>query len=79
MTQIKISVKDIISVIKMAKFKVGDKVTFIGYDGAMSIDTVYDVWESRGGQWIELKQNEVALCPKKQKQLKLRKYTHHNI
>ncbi len=56
-----------------AKFKIGDKVTFMGYDGMMSNDTVYDEWTTKAGQWIELKLNEVALSPKRQRQLKLKK------
>lgn len=59
----------------MPKFKVNDKVTFIGYDGLKSIDTVYDEWESKDGQWIELSQNEVVLSPKKQQEIGLKKFS----
>ena len=59
----------------MPKLKVNDKVTFIGYDGMVSIDTVYDKWESKDGQWIELSQNEVVLSPKKQQEIGLKKFS----
>lgn len=59
----------------MPKLKVNDKVTFIGYDGMESIDTVYDKWESKDGQWIELTQNEVVLSPEKQQEIGLKKFS----
>jgi hypothetical protein len=54
------------------KFKIGDKVTYMGYDGVMSIDVIYDVWDTKNGQWVELTQNEVSLSPEKQKAIGLK-------
>jgi hypothetical protein len=55
------------------KFKVGDKVSFIGYDGLTSIDTIFDVWEAKDGQCIELSQNEIVLNPEMQIKVNLKK------
>jgi hypothetical protein len=54
------------------KYKIGDKVTFMGGDGMMSLDTVYDVWDEEAGQYVELDQNEIVLSPKKQKDVGLK-------
>jgi hypothetical protein len=51
------------------KYKVGDKVTFMGDDGVKSLDTVFDVWEGNDGQYVELDQNEIVLSPKEREQL----------
>jgi hypothetical protein len=54
------------------EYKIGDKVEFDGYDGMTSLDTVYDVWDSKEGQYVELDQNEISLSPKEQERVNLK-------
>lgn len=54
------------------QFLKGEIVTFQGFDGSTSVDTVYDAYTMQDGQHLEMKENECVIKPSERERLNLR-------